>query len=182
MREKKSQRFKMTTILSVCLLLVCISICAYSFNSNSRVANSTTKREMWPFDFMSKQVETGIPIIDAVLTRNLDTVTAVLSRDPTSVNAKAEETGSNAMHIIAKQGHYKFPPEGIPKTLIDYKININEKNNDNKTALEISLLSGWQKIAMLLLDNGADRSVVTNDIKQRITCPDCKRVVKQYNL
>ena len=174
----------MNTILSLCLLLICLSLCAYSFssNSNTRLANSTTKRDMWPFDFMNKQVETGVPIIDAVLTRNLDTVTALLSRDPSSVNAKSVETGSNAMHIIAKQGHYKFPPDGIPKTLIDYKININAKNNDNKTALEISLLSGWQKIAMLLLDNGADRSVVTNDIKQRITCPDCKRVVKQYNL
>ena len=135
---------------------------------------------MWPFEF-GKQTETGVPIIDAVLTRNIDTVRALLSRDAQAVNEKSAN-GSNAMHIIAKQGHYKFPPDGIPKLLIDSKINIDEKNNDGKSALEISLLSGWQKIAMLLLDNGADRSVVTNDVKQRITCPDCKRVVKQYNL
>ena len=39
-----------------------------------------------------------------------------------------------------------------------------------------------QKISMLLLDSGADKSVVTESVKNRITCPDCKRVVKQYSL
>ena len=35
---------------------------------------------------------------------------------------------------------------------------------------------------MLLLESGADKSVVTESVKNRITCPDCKRVVKQYSL
>ena len=135
---------------------------------------------MWPFNCCNKY-EAGVPIIDAVLTRNLDAVQELLSNDPTIVNDKLRD-GSNAMHIIAEQGHYKYPPDRIPQYLIDNKININEKNRARKTALEISLLSGWQNIAILLLNNGADRSVVTNDIKQRITCPDCKRVVKHYNL
>lgn len=97
-------------------------------------------------------------------------------------NIKVDVDGNNAMHIIAKKGHYQFPPSEIPKTLIDGGLNINAKNKDNKTSLEISLLSGWQKISMLLLDNNADRSVVTKDVVSRLTCPDCKRVVKEYEL
>ncbi len=136
-------------------------------------------RQSW---FFTKNTEeTGVPIIDAVLCRNIDTITAALARDPTAINQK-DQNGSNAMHIIAKQGHYKFPPDEIPKLLIENKINVDERDSNGQTPLEISLLSGWQKIAMLLLDNGADRSVVTDSVKSRITCPDCKRVVKQYSL
>lgn len=39
-------------------------------------------------------------------------------------------------------GHYQFPPQGIPKLLIDSGIDINAKNNDGQSPLEISLLSG----------------------------------------
>lgn len=47
--------------------------------------------------------------------------------------------------------------------------------------LQVSLLSGWQNIAELLIKAGANTKNVA-DIKTRITCPDCKRLVAKYNL
>ena len=38
------------------------------------------------------------------------------------------------------------------------------------------------EIAILLLDSGALRNVVTSDTKSRIKCPDCKKVVRDYEL
>jgi len=49
------------------------------------------------------------------------------------------------------------------------------------TPPQVSLLSGWQNIAELLIANGADTAGVA-DIKASITCPDCKRVVAKYSL
>ena len=130
--------------------------------------------------FGGKDDPTNVPIIDAVLSKNMDTIVATLARS--SINEKDPSSGNNAMHIISKKGHYQFPPAVIPTLLIDRGIDINATNGDNQTALEISLLSGWQKIAMLLLDRGADRSVVTESVKSKIRCPDCKRVVQTYSL
>lgn len=124
----------------------------------------------------------GIRIIDAIKKKDQAEITAVIAQGAASVNEKDPATGNTAMHVIAKKGHYEFPPASIPASLIDGGIDINAKNNDKQTALEISLLSGWQKISMLLLDRGADRSVVTQEVKSRITCPDCKRVVQTYKL
>ena len=86
------------------------------------------------------------------------------------------------MHWIAEKGHYQYPPSGIPKLLVDSGLDLNARNPAGSTALEISLLKGWQKIAMLLLDSGADRTVVTESVKSRLTCPDCKKVVRDYRL
>jgi len=129
---------------------------------------------------------TGSALIDAVLTRQAASVTAVLARGgKDAANEREASTGNNALHIIARQGHYKFPPEdatSIPRLLIDAGLDINARNKEGKTPLEISLLSGWQRIAYLLLEKGADRSVVNDGVKSKISCPDCKRVVKEYNL
>ena len=139
------------------------------------------QRNLFSSLFGGKDTPTNIPIIDAVFTKNKDTIEAALARS-SNINEKDPSTGNNAMHFIAKKGHYQYPPADIPTLLIDRGIDINATNMENKTALEISLLSGWQKIAMLLLDRGADRSVVTDAVKSKITCPDCKRVVKTYSL
>jgi ankyrin repeat protein len=148
---------------------------------------TSTQRQLFSFLFPKDDSRTGIAIIDAVKSRNMDTIEAVLARAAgnraVAVNEKDPATGDNAMHYISRKGHYAFPPMKIPTYLIDVGgIDINATNADNQTALEIALLSGWQKIAMLLLDRGADRSVVTADVKSRIRCPDCKRVVKDNNL
>lgn len=172
---------KVLAIGFVCTVLL-LSVNCFHASNNRKVAHIERKNKelaIWPFK--SQPEETGVAIIDAVLSKNLDTVKANVARNPDSINDKTSD-GANAMHLIAKLGHYKYPPDDIPKFLIDSKLNINEKNNEGKTALVISLLSGWQKISMLLLDNGADTSGVTNEVKQKITCPDCKRVVRQYNL
>ena len=59
---------------------------------------------------------------------------------------ETDAEGNGPLHIIAKVGHYKYPPAGIPKLLIDSGVDINAKNYSGVTALEISLLTGWQKV------------------------------------
>lgn len=144
-----------------------------------RQTRAPTRKEFWPFD--QQVASTGVPLIDAALGKNEGLVLEYLTADKNSINSK-DSNGSNALHLIAKLGHYKFPPNEIPKLLVDSGIDLNAVDARGQTPLVISLLSGWQKIAALLLDSGADRTVVTADVKQRITCPDCKRIVKQYNL
>jgi ankyrin repeat protein len=143
------------------------------------------QRNLFSNPFASPE-PTGSALIDAVLTRQAASVKAVLARGgKEAANERDAATGNTAMHFIARQGHYKFPPEdaaSIPRLLIDAGLDINSRNKEGKTPLEISLLSGWQRIAYLLLEKGADRSVVTESVKSKITCPDCKRVVKEYNL
>ena len=87
-------------------------------------------------------------LLDAVNSRDARIVQVAIGK-----NIPLDETdhsGNGALHIIAKEGHYKFPPSGIPKLLIDSGIDINAKNSNGATALEISLLSGWQKVLHLL--------------------------------
>jgi hypothetical protein len=95
-------------------------------------------RNFWP---------TGVAIIDAIETQNEDSVKSVLSNGGSNksiINERDPATGNNAMHIIAKKGHYKYPPANIPKTLVAGGIDINAKNLKGESPLEISLLSGWQ--------------------------------------
>mgnify|MGYP001806839086 CR=1 FL=1 len=44
-----------------------------------------------------------------------------------------------------------------------------------------SLYGTMQNIAELLIKSGANTAGVAS-IKSRLTCPDCKRIVAQYNL
>jgi ankyrin repeat protein len=120
-------------------------------------------------------------LIDAVEKKDFNAIKLIIQNDKLAVH-EIDSSGRSALHIIAKKGHYQYPPSEIPLLLIQNGIDLNAVDKDGNTALVISLLSGWQKIAMILLDNGADKSCVTNDIKSRITCPDCKRVVTQYGL
>ena len=102
-------------------------------------------RNFWPFD--KAAALTGVAIIDAIETQNEDSVKSVLSNGGSNksiINERDPATGNNAMHIIAKKGHYKFPPANIPKTLVAGGIDIDAKNLKGESPLEISLLSGWQ--------------------------------------
>lgn len=78
-------------------------------------------------------------------------------------------------------GHYKYPPAEIPALLIQSGANLEAKDSNGRTALQVALLSGWQNIAELLIKSGAQTGGVP-DIKASITCPDCKRIVATYNL
>ena len=89
-----------------------------------------------------------ITLIDAVKNRDEKKVKELISAKISLT--ETDQAGNGALHIIAKEGHYKFPPSGIPKLLIDSGIDINAKNSNGATALEISLLSGWQKVTLPL--------------------------------
>jgi len=142
------------------------------------------QHQMWnPFAGGAAE-PTGSAAIDAVLAKEPATLKAILVRNKSAAD-ETDSDGNTALHIIAKRGHYQYPPEpedSIPKLLIEAGANLNLKNKANRTSLEIALLSGWQRIAYLLLEKGADRSVVTAEVKSKITCPDCKRVVREYSL
>lgn len=90
-------------------------------------------------------------------------------------------TGDTPLLFIAREGHYKYPPAEIPTQLIRAGADLEAKDRGGLTALQVSLLSGWQNIAELLLQNKADTSGVAS-IKPRLTCPDCKRLVSKYQL
>lgn len=125
-----------------------------------------------------------LSLIDLVKAGKVDSVKALLARsDAFDIVKETEQaTGDNAMHIVAKQGHYKWVPEvGVPRLLIDCGIDVNAKNKNGQSPLELSLLRGWQKIALVLIQQGnADRSVITASVKGRITCPDCIHVARKY--
>ena len=175
---RKSKNLSFISLIALSLLGL------YTVNAFiNRQSTSTIRKVDSSLDFFNNPFEkkSGIPIIDAINDGNKDLINEIIAKGKDYVNEK-DSNGNNAMHIIAKKGHYRFPPNEIPTTLIKGGIDINAKNAQQKTALEISLLSGWQKISMLLLDNNADRTVVTNEVVSKITCPDCKRVVKEYKL
>jgi ankyrin repeat protein len=172
------------SLVFLALLSICSAFVAPNDSTWALRRRNVLTHGFWPFD--KQDSPTGVAIIDAVGSRSVESVEAVLSRNRPNisriVNERSPMNNDNAMHIIARKGHYKYPPMVIPKLLVDSGIDINATDGNGETALEISLLSGWQKIAMLLLDSGADRSVVTDSVKQRIRCPDCKRVVREYGL
>eukprot|EP00878_Enallax_costatus_P005036 GHUV01005296.1.p1 GENE.GHUV01005296.1~~GHUV01005296.1.p1 ORF type:complete len:195 (+),score=45.96 GHUV01005296.1:102-686(+) len=97
--------------------------------------------------------------------------------DPNTQNPR----GDTPLLFIAREGHYKYPASEVPALLIQSGANLEAKDSSGKTALEVSLLSGWQNIAELLIQSGADTSGVPA-IKSQLTCPDCKRIVASYNL
>ena len=175
-------------VLLLCVFVAtCVSVDAFLPSPAERAARLKKRNHqevgLWN-PFAGPPEPSGSAVIDAVLANKSDALKASIVRKPESVNER-DKNGNTAMHLIAKLGHYKFPPEpdsSMPKMLIAAKIDLNAKNKDNRTALEISLLSGWQRISYLLLESGADRSVVTQDVKSKITCPDCKRVVREYQL
>ncbi len=64
---------------------------------------------MFLLDLFTKGEPSGVEIIDGIQTKDLNVVTQIIAKGKDVVNAK-DKLGNNAMHIIAKQGHYKFPP------------------------------------------------------------------------
>lgn len=97
--------------------------------------------------------------------------------DPNQRNA----SGLTPLHYIAREGHYKFPPSEIPAALLAAGADLEAKDSEGLTALQVSLLKGWQNISELLIKKGASTSGVPG-IRSRLTCPDCKALVLQYNL
>ena len=132
-------------LILLAVIVAILNRSAVAYTARPKLRNSQMVRHFWPFD--KEVVPTGVTIIDAIQTQSEESVKSVLSASSFSksmINDREPETGNNAMHIIAKKGHYKYPPTQIPKLLVDGGIDIDAKNARGETPLEISLLSGWQ--------------------------------------
>lgn len=125
-------------------------------------------------------LEAGLsPLWTAIKRCDFDGVKLAINNnaDLNEVNAD----GETPLTFIAKEGHYKYPPSEIPEALIQAGANIEAKDRNGNTPLEISLLSGWQNIAELMLKHEAKTGGVAS-ISTRVTCPVCKRMIAVYNL
>ncbi len=159
---------------------LCVISIAFQF-FNDRVTTSKIEHRTDYATGDGDRTLTDNSFLCAVERKDFLSVKSKLLADKSVVN-ETDGNGQNALHIIAKRGHYQYPPNEIPLHLIQNGINISLKDGEGNTPLVISLLSGWQKIAILLLDSGAEHSSVTPDVISRIKCPDSKRVVRQYGL
>lgn len=129
------------------VMMIAITNRVVAFTGRPVLRHSQMVRHFWPFD--KEVLPTGVVIIDAIQTQSEESVKSVMAATSFSksmINDREPETGNNAMHIIAKRGHYKYPPAQIPKMLVDGGIDIDARNAKGETPLEISLLSGWQVI------------------------------------
>lgn len=91
-------------------------------------------------------------VINAVRSNNKTLLQDILSKDDgKAVMNELDSNGTGVIHMIAKDGHYKYPPNDIPKLLIDSGLDVNKVDAKGNTALQISLLSGWQKVRSFYL-------------------------------
>uniref|UniRef100_A0A0G4HAN4 Uncharacterized protein n=1 Tax=Chromera velia CCMP2878 TaxID=1169474 RepID=A0A0G4HAN4_9ALVE len=122
------------------------------------------------------------PLWNAVNRLDGDEVRRLLSQRQVLIDTdERNPEGDTPLLYIARKGHYKYPPEEIPLALIDAGADMEARSrSDGLTALQISLKSGWQNIAEVLLQNGArsDPKQV-EPIRDQITCPDCKTIAKR---
>ncbi|MEW5297985.1 MAG: hypothetical protein WDW38_003716 [Sanguina aurantia] len=126
------------------------------------------------------QTEPGLsPLWAGVKKLNLSMVQSAI-QGGANLN-EVDANGDTALLYIARAGHYKFKPSEIPAALLKAGANKEAKDSKGLTALQVSLLAGWQNISELLLKEKADTSGVPA-INSRITCPDCKRIIAQYKL
>ena len=72
---------------------------------------------MFLLDLFTKGEPSGVEIIDGIQTKDLNVITQIIAKGKEVVNAK-DKLGNNAMHVIAKQGHYKFPPSKASRQLL----------------------------------------------------------------
>ncbi|KAJ9533985.1 hypothetical protein QJQ45_027059, partial [Haematococcus lacustris] len=139
-------------------------------------------------------VEPGLsPMWTAVKKLDLQGVKVAISQG-LDLNER-DANGDTPLLYIARAGHYKYPPCEIPAALLEAGADKEARDKAGLTALQVSLLAGWQNIsdndtvvtdcvwlcAELLIKAGADTSGVRS-IVPRLTCPDCKRIVAEYKL
>lgn len=127
-----------------------------------------------------QQVDPSLPPLwQAVSKLDKSGVEAAI-RAGADVNAR-NPSGDTPLLLIAREGHYKYPPSEIPLALIQAGADLEAKDGQGRTALQVALLSGWQNIAELLIKSKAQTNGVAA-IKGSVTCPDCKRIIAQYSL
>ncbi|KAG2498660.1 hypothetical protein HYH03_003406 [Edaphochlamys debaryana] len=129
---------------------------------------------------MSKPEPAQSPLWTGLKKLDLGAVQTAI-RSGADLNEREVGSGDTPLLMIARQGHYKYPPAEIPAALVKAGADMEAKDGKGMTALQVSLLAGWQNIAELLIKSGASTAGVAA-VKPRLTCPDCKRLVAQYNL
>ena len=100
--------------------------------------------------------------IFAAIDRNCESIVSYLASK--GVNLDVNKRSNNLLHKVSKKSFkYSINNEkeqkelnGIIKCLLKYKININERTNDNKTALHYSCIEGNVCTVELLISNGAE--------------------------
>ncbi|PNW76653.1 hypothetical protein CHLRE_11g467773v5 [Chlamydomonas reinhardtii] len=130
---------------------------------------------------MSPQEPAQSPLWAALKKLDLGGVAAAVRAGADVNEREGGADGDTPLLMIARAGHYKYPPAEIPAALVKAGADLEAKDKSGLTALQVSLLAGWQNIAELLIKSGASTAGVAS-IKSRLTCPDCKRIVAQYNL
>lgn len=89
----------------------------------------------------------------AASTGKAQVVEAIVGRGA-NVNDYCGRTGETALHVAAKGGHW-----GAAETLIKAGANLEQKTQDNATALLCAASAGSLKIMEVLLEHGAEVSV-----------------------
>ncbi|GLC35235.1 hypothetical protein PLESTB_000587000 [Pleodorina starrii] len=153
---------------------------AFTPDNPLRQAISQVAINVYKVSAMMDKSEAGLsPLWSGLKKLDLAAVTAAI-RAGADVNER-DAAGDTPLLMIARQGHYKYPPSEIPAALVKAGADMEAKDKNGLTALQVSLLAGWQNISELLIKSGASTAGVAS-IKARLTCPDCKRLVAQYNL
>lgn len=153
---------------------------AFTPDNPTRQAISQVAINIYKFSAMFNKTDPGAsPLWQGLQKLDLGAVNSAV-RSGADVNER-DGNGDTPLLMIARAGHYKYPPSEIPAALVKAGADMEAKDKSGLTALQVSLLSGWQNIAELLIKSGASTEGVAY-IKSRLTCPDCKRLVAQYNL
>ncbi|GFR45160.1 hypothetical protein Agub_g6544 [Astrephomene gubernaculifera] len=156
-------------------------LAAFTSDNPVRQTLSQVASNVYKVSAMFSQPEPGLtPLWAAVKRLDLSAVKAALNSGA-SPDERDATSGDTPLLMIARAGHYKYPPSEIPAALVRAGADLEARDKAGLTALQISLLSGWQNIAELLISSGASTAGVA-EVKPRLTCPDCKRLVAKYNL
>ena len=97
------------------------------------------------------------PVLEAVRSNNLDLVKRMIDR---GANIRAtDEAGSNALHYITEDN-----PE-LAKFLIEKGLHMDARGDFGETPLMHAMIAGAPKVARMLVENGADVTIVDNRLR-----------------
>ena len=94
----------------------------------------------------------------SIRTGDFETVLQMLEVDGIDASATVPATSSNALHELVSSSMPGPEKEDIANELIFMKVDINHKNTDGKTPLDLSVITHQNGLARLLLDNGGEGS------------------------
>lgn len=87
--------------------------------------------------------------------------------------------GQAPLHVIVTKSFRNENTFPIIITLLTHKADINLRNKQGLTAIQVALQSGWQDTAAFLFEHGATFTAATRKETQ-IRCPDCLKVVATW--